>query len=199
MPVLDIERQIEVVTQQIVRAKIFYDIWCLYSDKENHAAIFEKLSIYGDFLRYDAHAHFVSMVIHCAVVWDKAKSNVSLPAVSKLILDPNGKPNDKALSETIAQCAQKAGGLVTLRHEAIAHRSQRFDYSDAFARAQIVPNEIPLMLTEWLAITNQLRGQKGMVAKQFEQSPLEKARQLILSLGGPNLRPIGPMDDVFKQ
>ena len=196
---MDIKRQLDITTQQIVRAKIFYDIWWFYRGPDTRPHILETLNDLSEFFLFDDHAHYVSMIIHCAVVWDKARGNIGLPRVSKLILDPNRKPKDRELSDAIACHAKKAEGLVKLRHEAIAHRSAEFDYPEAHKRAGLPRDQIPAMLNEWLNVINHLRERQGMAAESFNEMPLHDARQLIHALGGPNMKPASPLDCLFEK
>ena len=129
---LSVERQLEIVTQQIIRAKIFYDIWWLYVGSESRPQIIETLDNFSEFFRFDEHAHFVSMIVHCAVVWDKRRDAVSLPSVAKSILDPRRNGDQKALLDKIESYRPVAEGLRTIRDKAIAHRSIELDYADAF-------------------------------------------------------------------
>ena len=199
MPALIVERQLEIVTQQLVRAKISHDIWWLYKGSETRPAIIETLNEFSEFFRFDEHAHFVSMVIHCAVVWDNVSGTVSQPTVSKQILDPRRFPADQTLTDDIAGRAKEAGGLVKLRHEAIAHRSVQFDYSAAFRRAGLVPNSVAGMLEAWLQLINRLRIRKSLSEVIFAEIPLQHLQQLIHSLGGPNLTPESPLDELFRR
>lgn len=194
---IPVERRLEIVTQQIVRAKLFYDIWWLYKGSETRPHIIDTLNDFSEFFRFDEHAHFVSMVIHCAAIWDKRRGNVSLPGVANCILDPRGKTEDKALDDAISGYAKAAQGLVKLRHEAIAHRSAEFDYSEAFTRAAVTPDSIPTMLGEWLNVANQLRKRRNMVDVTFAEVPLQDAQRVIHALGGPDLRPANPLDELF--
>ncbi len=196
---LAINRQLEIVTQQIVRAKIFYDIWWLYKSSTTRPLIIETLNDFSEFFRFDEHAHFVSMVIHCAVVWDKSSDNVSLPSVSKRILDVKRSPADKELSAEIINHAKAADRLVKLRHEAIAHRSATYDYEEAFKRAGIIPDTLPVLLNGWLSVINQLRIRRTMDDVSFAEFPLQDAKRLIHALGGPNLRPANPLDELVQK
>ena len=192
-----INRQLEIVTQQIVRAKIFFDIWWLCRSDITRPLIIETLNDFSEFFRFDEHAHFVSMVIHCAVVWDKGSGKVSLPAVSKLVLDLKRSCSDKKLSDDISNLAKNAARLVKLRHEAIAHRSATYDYDEAFRRAGIIPATLPGLFEGWLNVTNQLRERRGMDHAIFAELPLQHAQRVIHALGGPDLLPANPLDSLF--
>ena len=196
---LSVERQLEIVTQQIIRAKIFYDIWWLYVGSESRPQIIETLDNFSEFFRFDEHAHFVSMIVHCAVVWDKRRDAVSLPSVAKSILDPRRNGDQKVLLDKIESYRPVAERLRTIRDKAIAHRSIELDYADAFKKAGVIPDCISTALHNWLDAVNALRTEKGMNTAVFAELPLEHARELIYALGGPNLKPENSLDYLFKK
>lgn len=196
---LQAERQLEIVTQQIVRAKIFYDIWWFYHGSDTRPLIIDTLNEFSEFFRFDAHAHFVSMIVHCAVIWDPGLGKISLPSVARLTLDPKRNECDKELSRKIDIQRKAAKGLVQIRHEAIAHRSAISDYDEAIKRQGVVINTIPAMLVEWLETANELRAIRNpkMEEVDFHDLPLNHLQRLTHKLGGPNLHPRTSLDQIL--
>ena len=195
--VIPVERRLEIVTEQIIRAKLFYDIWWFYKGNETRPHIIDTLNNFSEFFRYDEHAHFVSMIVHCAVVWDSRSNNISLCTVAKCILDPRRNCADRESVSAIEELRKNASGLVKIRHEAIAHRSGEFDYDEAFRRARVVPASIPVMIEAWLEVANNFRTAKGLPKSEFAELPLVHARRIITKLGGPDLNPSSPLDGLF--
>ena len=184
---MHIDRQLEILTQQVVRSRIFYDIWWLYKGSNTRPKIIDAMNDFSEFYRFDEHAHFVSLIIHCVVLWDKGAGNVSILSLARKVLDPKRNGADKELYEKVTQLEKSAKGIITLRHEAIAHRSAVFDYDEAFRRARISPNSIRDMTSQALAYVNELRVRRSMPEAFFTELPLVHAKALIRAVGGPDL------------
>ena len=195
---INLNRQLEIVTQQIIRARIYFDLWWFYKSANTRPKIIDTMDEFSDFFRFDEHAQFVSMIIHCGAVWDRTKGSVGLMSLASRILDQKRCPSDKALFDEITNYQSEAAGLVTIRKEAIAHRSAKFDYSKAFERAQLIPSAVPAAMDSWLAVANILRTRIGLPKEYFSTQPLNHVRAMIHKLGGPNLLPPSPLDDFFN-
>ena len=83
---IGLDRRLEIVTQQIIRAKVYFDIWWFYKSPETRPQIIKKMNDFSEFYRFDEHAHFVAMIIHCGVIWDRSTRIVSLKKVAVDIL-----------------------------------------------------------------------------------------------------------------
>ena len=192
-------RQIEIVTQQIIRARIYYDIWWFYKGHETRPDVVEVMEDYSEFLRFDEHAHFVSMIVHSCCIWDKGSKVVSLLQLGRSLLDTKRLTSDKVLWESFESCADQFAGLKTIRDKAIAHRSQSLDYDKAFKVAGIIPDSIKLMLMESLRLVNILRVKAGMDEAEFASYPLHHIMGLVSKLGGTDFRPRTAFDEAFGE
>lgn len=197
-PPIELDRQLEIVTQQVIRASIYFDLWWFYQSADTRPRIVNTLNDFGDFFRFDEHAQFVSMIIHCGAIWDNTNGAVGLVTLSRKILNPKKSISDKAISEKMLKYQSEAAALITIRNEAIAHRSATFDYSDAFKRAQLVPGTLPKAMASWLIVINELRAKRNLHEEAFSTGPLDDARRLVHSLGGPNMTPRSDFADIFE-
>lgn len=168
----------------------------MYKGPETRPKIVDTLNDFSEFFRFDEHAHFVSMIVHCGVIWDKG--NISLPTVASCALDPRRHSADAELKSAIDVLKWNADGLLKIRHEAIAHRSKQFDYDEAFRRAQLTPDQIRDLLEDSLHLVNKLRLREGLGNQVFAELPVQNLMRLIHCLGGPDLRPKNWLDDVLE-
>ena len=192
-------RQIEIVTQQIVRARIYYDIWWFYKGYGTRSDVVEVMEDYSEFLRFDEHAHFVSMIVHSCCIWDKRSDAVSLFQLGKSLIDTKRSIPAKVLWESFEKCRGQSEGLKIIRDKAIAHRSRFLDYDKVFKEAGIIPDSIKLMLMESLRLVNILRVKAGMDEAEFASYPLHHIMGLVAKLGGTDFRPRTAFDEVFEE
>jgi AbiU2 len=195
---LSLDTRLEVLTQQIVRARIYYDLWWLVTGSPSRELIIDQLNQFSDFFRFDNHAHFVSLIVHCTTVWDKNPNAISLPKLAGEILEPQRFSDHNATRLKISELEKGAAGLLKIRHNAVAHRNAVMDYAGVFEQANVIPDQIPTMLTEWLEVTNLLRQLKEMQPQCFRETPLCDFQKLILKLGGPDLRSSTALDDILR-
>jgi hypothetical protein len=195
---LSVEKRIEILTQTIIRARIYYDLWWFLEGEETLPKIIDTLNDYSDFFRFTRHSYFVSIVVHSAIVWDKARDNINLEKVARDVLDKSRFPAHEDIEKKIECCKNMADGLVTIRHNAIAHRSATETYNAVFQNAGIIPNTIPIMMASWLDITNDLRKLKGLEVAVFRDIPLQNLQSMIRQLGGPDLKPKSFLDEILQ-
>jgi hypothetical protein len=112
-------------------------------------------------------------------------------------LDPKRCPVEAELLDRVNRAIDAAAGIKGIRDEAIAHRSNEFNYSSAFKRAGVKPDSIPDLLSEFLDLANELRKKQNLQVADFAPLPRTDAMRLIHALGGPDLRPRNTLDDIL--
>ena len=192
--------RLEILTQQIVRVKIYYDLWWFAHGPITGPSIEDTLNDFPTFFLFDKHAHFIGMLVHSAVVWDDGKKKISLPNISDEILDTKRFPEHSALKREIDDLESHAKGLVVIRNNAIAHRSAYDNYEIVIKSAGVSLDDLPIMINSWLEAVNKLRAliKPPLREMEFNPLPLGQLQDLIGRLGGPNLRPPSALDEILR-
>ena len=194
-----VKEQLEVLTHQIIRARLYYDVWWFYAGDTTRPQIVDTLNDFSEFFRFDIHAHFVAMIVHCCTIVDGKRGTTCLQNLTRRpLLDPTRLAADAEIVERAEKAVAAAEGLKKIRNEGIAHRSNVFDYSSAFKRAKLKPDNIPVLLREFLDLANELRKKQNLPIADFTPLPLTDAMRLIHALGGPDLRPTAILDEIFR-
>lgn len=197
---IPLDERLDTLIQQIIRTRIYYDLWWFYVGELTRPRIVGALNDFPEFFRFDIHAHFVSMIVHGAVVWDTKNGTISLPNLAREILDPKRCPGHVRVNEELEAQKLKAAGILKIRRGAIAHRSAFEDYATVFQSAGVAPAKLPEMISAWLRIANKLRQihDPALLEAEFHQLPLHALSGMIHALGGPDLREATSLDDLFK-
>jgi hypothetical protein len=190
--------QLEVLTQQIIRARIYYDLWWFYAGDKTRPEIVDTLNDFPEFFRFEIHAHFVAMIVHCCTIVDKTADTISLKRIADALLDPKRFQDDRLLLDRVAKAVANAEGLQKIRHKAIAHRSDTFNYASTFKEAAVTPDCIPVLLSEFLDLANELRRKLRLQDADFNPLALEHIKSLIHVIGGPDLRPHNDLGGLFE-
>ena len=146
---LDLDGQIDIARNQLVRARIFLDIWWHYHGSPTRGQSLDSMNEFPEFFRFDEHAHFTAFIVHTATLFDKRNDTVRLKKLektisNKLTVSAEMKRELKALFQQVNIIAAK---VLILRHNAFAHRSDQYSYNEAFKLANVSPDEF-LVLTE---------------------------------------------------
>jgi hypothetical protein len=202
MTKLEAKDCLNILGEHVIRARIHYDLWWFLEGEDSRPSIAETLDDFPEFFLFDSNAHFASMIIRSAVVWDKARANVSLPRVANDILDPQCYEAHSELGARIAALGDDVAGLLKIRHKAIAHVTNKQTRVKVFQEAAIIPNDLPSKMSEWLEVINELRLiQDPNLDKSFlfdfRDLPLLHLQKLIHKLGGPDLRPKSSLDQLL--
>ena len=146
---LDLNEQIDIASNQLVRARIFLDIWWHYHGSPTRGQSLDSMNEFPEFFRFDEHAHFTAFIVHIATLFDKRNDTVKLEKLRKsissnLTVSDEIKKELKALFQQVNAVAEK---VLVLRHKAFAHRSDEYNYNEAFRLADVTYAEF-LVLTE---------------------------------------------------
>jgi hypothetical protein len=146
---LDLNQQINIARNQLVRARIFLDIWWHYHGSPTRGQSLDAMNEFPEFFRFDEHAHFTAFIVHIATLFDKRNDTVKLEKLRKSVFDnltvsEEIKNELKTLFQQVNLIAEK---VLVLRHKAFAHRSDKYNYDEAFKLADVTYFEL-LDLTE---------------------------------------------------
>ena len=198
MAKLSIDKRLQILSEHLIRARIHYDLWWFLEGEDTYPKIRDTLNKFPEFFLVDTNAHFVSLSIRCGVVWDKTKNTISLPRIDRDILDPTRCNLHKGIQTEISCLEKASAGILNIRHGAIAHVSDSKGRMKIFSDENIIPNELPKMMADWLAVTNKLRQIVGLVEVEFRAFALRDLQKLVHRLGGPDFRPKTRLDDIFE-
>ncbi len=173
-------KPIETLTQQLIRAKIHYDIWWFYVGVETRPLVVSTFEDYSEFQRFDEHAHFVSLIVHIGTIWDKRSDTINLPKLWKKAFVSSG---NEALQNEFDACLALAQKVREIRHNAIAHRSAKLDYKSAFELAAISPNEILNLIIGSMKLINMIRCSHDMGEQEFNPLPIRDFTDLVEAIG----------------
>jgi hypothetical protein len=183
-PKLHLNRRLERLGQQIVRARLYYDLWLYFEGEDSRPKIIEAMRDYSDFFRFTPHAYFVSYVIYTAGAFEKRRDTINLNA---LIADVRqaGKlqgPMDAEVTSLMTRARPFADKAIILRHNAIAHHSDRMSYDDVFKLAQVTPTELRDLTGIALDVSNRLAVSCGLQEQDFTELPKHDAEQIMSAL-----------------
>jgi AbiU2 len=173
--------------QLLMLARIFYDVWWFYEGAHTRPKINDTLNAYSEFFRFDMHAHFVSMVVHLASLFENRSDTVNLGALIDEA-EKFGVP-EAAIAMTRARMSAIGGisrKLTILRSNLFGHRSASLAYQEVFMKAKITADEIKELTVAGLAIANILLEARKLDTQIFHDLSLTDAERLFNDLAETN-------------
>ena len=181
---LGLDEQIDIATNQLVRARIFLDIWWHYHGSPTRGQSLDSMNEFPEFFRFDEHAHFTAFIVHIATLFDKRNDTVKLEKLGKSIsnkLTVSAKI-EKELKALFKQTNAIAEKILVLRHRAFSHRSDEYNYNEAFKLANVSYSEFLVLTEKSKQILNLFLQviKRGEVV--FRDLPREDLAQLLIQL-----------------
>lgn len=181
---LPMDERITLSAQLIKRARVFYDIWWFYEGADTRPLIRDTMDRYSEFFRFDTHAHFVSMVVHLAGLFENRRDTINFTALIR-----EAAASELFPSETLAQAQDVIkeiqnlpSKLAILRSNLFAHRSDSLSYTEAFQKADVTPNQLRDLIGAGLRIANILLLARRLPEQFFDELSREDAERLLHDL-----------------
>ncbi|KPP80905.1 MAG: hypothetical protein HLUCCA04_12110 [Oceanicaulis sp. HLUCCA04] len=168
---LPLNERVENLKKLVERAYIFYSCWWLYEGAETRGGMLNGMQEHSEFYRFDSHAHFCSMIVHCYALMDKPRSATNLSKIAKEIKLPCDLTPINATHKKVA----------VIRNNAIGHRSRQLSYNNSFERAGVTASEIKNYILGCHHIISEIckHGHVGMRPPQLNDLPAQQLEALI--------------------
>lgn len=184
---LSLDDRLDTAAQLAKRARIFYDIWWFYEGVDTKPRILDTMKVYSEFSRFDTHAHFVSMVIHLAGLFESRNDTINFGALIKEA-EADGVPKEaidkaKGLMTEVAGVPSK---VTILRSNLFGHRSASLSYGEAFQKADLKPDQLRDLTVAGLRIANTLLIARGSDEQFFHELSRRDAERFMNDLAKAN-------------
>jgi hypothetical protein len=153
-----ISAYIDDLRHAVTIAGLNYEIWWIYVEEETRKKYIDSMNKYPLFFQTSLHAHFAALVIALYRLYENNTKTVNIPGLLRII--SNDHPFEEKSEEKIAELYEKAKPLflkvAILRNNAFGHRSSKLTSKDAFAKAEITPNELKQLLETTKELLNEI-------------------------------------------
>ena len=171
-PPLPLDDRLDRVTQHIIRARLFLDLWFYFEGENTRSRIIETMQDYSEFFRFTPHAYLVSYVIYMAGAFDASQGTISLKHLVSEVMS-SGPLNDEdvvSVRTLMAEADPIVNKLRTLRHKAFAHKDAHISYNNVFKIAAITPDQLRELTEIALKVAERLLLARGTQSPILHQS-----------------------------
>jgi hypothetical protein len=158
---------------QSTRSKVLFDLlestiearahwqtwWALVSvAKPKYVA---RMNHFSDFFQISEHAHFNSVFINLAHLFDKRRDVSSVERYLGLAKDLYPAGERQELRSRLSVHAAALAGVLEIRNNLIAHKNAGQNEKEIFAKAGVTPDQIAALLNETVALINLFAKREG--------------------------------------
>jgi hypothetical protein len=182
-PTLPLTQRLYRLGQQIVRAKLYYDLWFYFEEHRTRHKIIDTMRDYNEFFRFSPHAYFVSYVIYIDGAFESRGDTINLNSLIKEVRKTAVLGSiDTDVMALMAEAKPIAKKVSILRNNAIAHRTDRMSYDDVFNLAGVTPVELRELIEIALDASNRLSVAFGVQEQHFTDLARNDAERMMVAL-----------------
>jgi hypothetical protein len=150
----DIGSYITELRNTVTVAGLNHEIWWVFKSKDTRPKYVKALNRYSLYFSTAIHAHFVAILIALYRLYEIRKDTYNIPQLLRRAkTDSKFTPDEIAEFETLYARAKPLWEKVyILRNNAFGHRSTSLTVEEAFAEADVTPNEF----SELIEVTKKL-------------------------------------------
>jgi hypothetical protein len=181
---LPLDTRLEAAAQLVLRSRIFYDLWFYFEEAKARPPTLQVTERFGEFFRFEPHAHFVAFVVHMAALFERRHRTINLQGLAKELTAAELIPAQ--IVTEVDALLEKAAPLVSkvtiLRSTLFAHRSASLPYDAVFKKANVTSDELRDLTEIALKIANRLLLARGLRDHMFNYMPREEAEAMLEAL-----------------
>jgi hypothetical protein len=180
----EIQKNVKELQHAIIVARLNYEIWWVYKEKESRKRFVEILNDYPLFFQTSLHAHFVAMIVSLYRLYETREDTINLPQLLRLLKNHATIPNQeiKRMESEINQMKPLWAKVSVLRNKMFGHRSNALDYDGVWKQASVTPNQFKKLIDESKGILNEMTTQWNRSGHAFNLSATQDTVQLLEDL-----------------
>lgn len=174
----DVLENAETASKMLFRANVYFEVWWQSAGVDGRRAFGEFWDEYWEFWRFNEHAMQFAFIVYSAGLYENRSNTVNFGSLWKEARDRANKTQQELFDETWLQVQPTAKSVIILRSNAMAHRSVSLSYKEAFAKANVTPDQLRDLLFKSWKLLNIIEEAIGKELSSFEPSAIENLRRL---------------------
>lgn len=152
------EENVRELQHAIKVAKLNYEIWWVYKEKNSHTRFVDVLNDYPLYFQTSLHAHFVAMIISLYRLYETRKDTMNLPQLVRLLKKDStlSIQEIKSMESDINSMKPLWQKVSMLRNNMFAHTSNKLDDDDVWKKASVTPNQFKKLINNSEGIVNRI-------------------------------------------
>lgn len=182
------EKVLSDLIESTIEAKAHYQVWWALVNQARPKYV-ATMNRYPDFFIATQRAHFDSMVLNLAHIFDKRIDVSSIFTYLALTELEFTAADLQALRGEISALVSVVDAIKTIRHKSVAHKDAALNEKQVFALADVTPNQIRDLILDAVSVIEGLRRRKGWANGVFESERFSEATLRVLSTLEEHVKP----------
>jgi len=180
----EIQLHVKELQHAIIVAKLNYEIWWIYKEKNSRKRFVDVLNYYPHFFQMSLHAHFVAMIIALYRLYETRKDTMNLPQLVKLLRKHSDLSIDeiKSMESDIVRIRPLWQKVSILRNNMFGHRTNMFDADHVWKKASVASNQFKKLIDDSENILNRITHVWSRSSHAFNLSATQDAQRLLEDL-----------------
>lgn len=180
----NIQNTIKKLQHAIIIARLNYEIWWTYKEKESRKRYVNTLNTYPLFFQTSLHAHFVAMIASLYRLYEVRKDTINLPQLLKVLKNENQIKNSeiKTFELEIKTIKPLWVKVSVLRNKMFGHRSNALNDNAIWKEASVTPDQFKQLIEESERILNAMTSALNRSSHLFNLSSKKDVVHLLEDL-----------------
>jgi hypothetical protein len=154
----EIEKNVRELQHAIRVAKLNYEIWWVYKEKNSRKRFEAVLNDYPLYFETSLHAHFVAMIISLYRLYEIRKGTINLPQLLRLLRKHSTISDQeiKSMESDINNVKPLWKKVSILRNNLFGHRSSKLADDDVWIKASVTPNQFKKLVDDSKGLLNRM-------------------------------------------
>jgi AbiU2 len=166
-------------SKMLFRANVYFEAWLQSAGVDGRRQFKDFWQEHWEFWRFNEHAMLFAFIVYMAGLYEKRFDTVNFRSVWK-----NAKPyadTDQLNRYNLIwkSATPTAQSIAILRSNAMAHRSMKLSYIEAFKKANVTPDQLRDLLAHSWQLLNIIEEALGQKLSDYNPLPIETLRALV--------------------
>lgn len=177
---IDQDKILSDLIDSAIEAKAHYQVWWALAHHARPRFV-KGMNRFPDFIIATQRAHYDSMIIHLAHLFDKHPTASSI--YRYLCLSQETIPNEdvKLLEKQLEPYTQVIKSVIIIRNNTVAHKNVGMTEHQVFKLAGITPDQVSNLINSVVSVIEALRRAKGWVNGIFDSDRYSRATLGVLA------------------
>lgn len=171
---LNVNKVLVNLIESATDAKAHYQIWWALANQARPRLV-RQMNRFPDFFIATQRAHFDSMIVHLAHLFDKQPAATSIEKYLSVARSILPVMDLSSLGKQLALMHPVIKAVLTIRNNVVAHKNADLTDRQVFKKAGVTPNQVRDLINSAVAVVEYLRRAKEWTSGVFESDRYAQA------------------------
>lgn len=162
------------LVESAIEARAHYQVWWALANQARPRLV-ARMNLFPDFFAASQRAHFDSMILHLAHLFDKRRDVSSIQTYLRVARASFPVTDVSAVRSRFVPLAKVQAAVAEIRHNLVAHKNVGLTERQVFTQAGVTPNQVRDLILEAAAVVDDFRRRRGWTNGVFTSDRFSQA------------------------